>query len=394
MNRSRAPSLSLVAAALAAALSAPASPGQAIPDLIAALARPDQRPRALAGLARLGAPAAEALVDAALAASRRDARAATVLSQALADLGRGTSAVVGRLVKALPEQPPQVRDALLHALGNGVLDCSEADLDALVAALPDWSRRGLFYSARADAPTFAWYEYVRLRKRIELRAGGLGTDALLDALNRIHRERSAIASMVGDTPADQFCNLGRFGQHGTRESIEAIAELALDAKAARPLARELAEYLHHEAPRDGEIVNEPCAGYGVAAPADRPEVKLPTRWRRDDWRFAVARAVLAHDDDVAHRQHALRHLLHAPSAAERLQALARVRNWPRPWTAFGPDLAALLDAPERAVVRDALVMLGLDASAARSAVEPLRRLAAGADSELAERARAILDGKR
>jgi hypothetical protein len=266
---------------------------------------------------------------------------------------------------------------------------------AVDAAVADWARAGWFYSRHADAPTFAWFEYVRLRRRIALRQGGVDVDSLENALRAIRAGRMQIVWWSGPDRVAQICDLNSFGQHGTRESLEAIAELALGlGEASKPIARELAEYLAHEHPRPGKILTEPCAGYGEQAPTDVPEVKLPTLWRRDDWRFAVARAVFAHDEVRDHRQHALRHLLHAPTEPERLHALALVRDWPRPWTPFVPELVACLAAPERAVVRDALVLLGLIDGAAEAAAEPLQRIAAGPDPELASRARKILAQRR
>ncbi len=93
--------------------------------------------------------------------------------------------------------------------------------------------------------------------------------------------------------------------------------------------------------------------------------------------------------DAERRQHALRHLLHAPSSLQRLDALTAVRAWPGSWVAFAPELAVCLQHADRDVVREALVTLGL-ADAATVVRVPdgvLKELAAGKDRELAALAR-------
>jgi hypothetical protein len=254
----------------------------------------------------------------------------------------------------------------------------------------------LFYSPGPEQPTFAWYEFVRLRRRLTLCRGGCDHEALAGQLAAIARQRSEIGGLGIATPEDQLCNLGRFGQHGTREHLEAIAELAAaEGPQARDLAAGLYEYLQHEAPRAAEILTEHCAGIGENAPDNAPAVQYPTLWRRDDWRFACARAVFARDADPAHRQHALRHLLHSPSPAERIDAILAVRAAAPPWLPFAADLTARLDDPERTVAREALITLGLADQATRAAVPtgPLQRLAHGPDRGLAALARRLLAGK-
>lgn len=120
-----------------------------------------------------------------------------------------------------------------------------------------------------------------------------------------------------------------------------------------------------------------------------PAVRFATLWRRDDWRFAIARASLATGAPPAERTHAVRHLLHAPATADRLDALAAVRAAPQPWSEFAADLAACLGAADRLVVRDALITLGQARDLALPTGE-LERLAAGTDRELAALARRLL----
>jgi hypothetical protein len=189
-------------------------------------------------------------------------------------------------------------------------------------------------------------------------------------------------------------DLNAHGAHGQRETLEAIAELTLrEPLGTVDVVRELANYLAPEQPRPGVTLTEHCAGIGEQAPVDLPGVAEPTRWRRDDWRFACARTVFARHPDAAVRQHALRHLLHAPSAAERIDACAAVRQQPAPWDQFADDLAACLRADDRAVVREALVTLSLGGASDRIG-DDLERLAEGSDRELATLARKVRGRRR
>ena len=185
--------------------------------------------------------------------------------------------------------------------------------------------------------------------------------------------------------------VARIARAATTESYaQAIAELAVKAgDEARGIVAELSKYLACEEPRPGIILTEHCAGIGENAPVRSPAVQFPTLWRRDDWRFAIARAAVVISEEEADRAHALRHLLHAPLVSDRMIALETVRAWPQPWSAFAPDLAACLDAEERVVVRSALITYGL-AEGLAMPVERLRELAAGVDRELALMAKRLL----
>lgn len=374
----------LLAVALPAAL-APVLAAQDVEVLIARLRSAGERARALVDLNLMGEKATVALAEAVRVAIAAGADG-LVLAEALVELP-GSAKAIPALLAAMPRATPAVRDPLLHALGTCVLVTENAEMRSEVdTALTAWAKAGLCYSPAADRPTFAWYEFVRLRRCLAVRAGGVEAPGLLRYLDGVLQVRAMIAGFGGETPADQICNLGRFGQHGTREEIEVIANLALGlGPMGRQVAVVLAEYLAHEQPRAGEILVEHCAGIGEEAPVDLPGVRFPTRWHRDAWRFAAARAIFALHPEAERRQHALRHLLHAPSTRQRLDALATVRAWPGSWVAFAPELAACLRHGERDVVREALVTLGL-ADAATLAVVPgttLKDLAGGADRELA-----------
>ncbi len=352
--------------------------------------------RALLDLSLIGPKATAALAEIVRASIVTAEPDALVLAQALAELP-GAAEAVPALLASVPLATPEVRDPLLHALGNCVLVAEGAELrDDIAAVLMKWAKAGLCYSPAADAPTFAWYEYVRLARCLSVRQGGVEAPDLLRYLEEVRQVRQIIAGFGGDTPPDQICNLGRFGQHGTREDIEAIAVLACAlGPPGRPIAVELSEYLAHEQPRPGEVLVEHCAGIGEEPPVDLPGVRFPTRWQRDTWRFAAARAIFALDTDPDRRLHALRHLLHAPDTRTRIDALAAVRAWPAPWTVLAPELAACLSHAERVVVREALVTLGLaDAeTVATVPADALRRLIDGTDRELTALAQRVARGR-
>ena len=381
-----------IAAVLPVALAAlgPGLAGQDLEATIARLRSDRERARALVDLNLMGPKATVALAQAvrtALAAADPDVLA---LAQALAELP-GTQGAIPALVDAVPRAAPAVRDPLLHALGTCVLAADDAEVRGEVeGSLTEWAKAGLCYSPDAATATFAWYEFVRVRRCLAVRTVGTDVPGLLTYLAHVRQQRQMIAGFGGNTPADQICNLGRFGQHGTREEIEAIADLALAlGPDAREVAVVLAEYLGHEPPRPGEVIVEHCAGIGEEAPVDTPAVRFPTRWHRDAWRFASARVIFALHPDAERREHALRHLLHAPSSLQRLDALAAVRAWPESWVAFAPELAACLQDGERDVVREALVTLGLADAATVAGVSgtALQDLAGGKDRELAALAR-------
>jgi hypothetical protein len=360
--------------------------GQDLPGIVDRLRVPAERPRATLECRRIGPPAATALLDALL---RPDCREPEVLADVLGELGDSTRNELPRLTAMLPTRGEGQRTALLRTIANGVLGCrDDKAIDALCDQFPAWARAGWFYSETGEHPTFAWCEYVGLQRRLSLRRGGTEPDGLTRALDAIRNGREGLGIGFGRAPRAEVHNLSAFGQHATREELEAVAELALaQGVAARGVVDELARYLRHETPRAGIILEEPCAGYGENAPVDLPAVKLPTLWRRDDWRFAIARAIIAVSQDRADRVHAIRHLLYAPAMADRLDAIAAVRAWPQPWTGFAPDLAACLDASERLVVREALISFGLARELAP--MDKLERLAAGSDEELALLARKL-----
>lgn len=357
---------------------------QDVEALIARLHDPAARVRATLELRRIGAPAARALVD------RIEARAdaSALLAEVLAELGDVSAGEVKRLFAMVPQRPEPVRTSLLRALTNGVLYC-DADAAADVRdALPAWSEARYFYTASADTPTFAWNEYIRLKRRLLLRRDP-SVAGLQGRMAQIFLRRGAGNFAFGGRKMDVY-DMNSFGQHNTREEFEAIAELSLrHGEVAVAVVTELGKYLSCEEPRPGIVLQEHCAGIGEVAPVPAPEVKLPTLWRRDDWRFAVARAVLAIGDDDGQRTHALRHLLHAPLAVDRLAAIETVRAWPPPWTAFAADLAACLRNGDRVIVRAALVTLG-QSTGLQMPVAELEALAVGDDRELALLSRRLL----
>lgn len=363
---------------------------QELAGLLDRLCVPAERTRATVELRHHGSAAATALVD---ALARADCRAPQIFAEVLADLGDASRGEVARLTVMLPGRSEPQRTLLLRALANGVLGCTdERAIDALRDVLGAWASAGFFYSEDPEQPTFAWYEYVRLQRRLAVRRRGMSPGDLGGALDAMRAGRAQIQGFVGVVGGQEsdLHDLSSFGQHATREELEAIAELALaHGKAARSVVDEMAKYLTHEPPRPGEILREHCAGIGETAPAALPEVEFATLWRRDDWRFAIARAVVAVSQEQADRLHAIRHLLHAPLATDRLDALDAVRNWPQPWREFAPDLGACLDSADRIVVRDALITLGLAKGIALPATQ-LERLAAGRDKELAALAQRLL----
>ncbi|HEX6812799.1 MAG TPA: hypothetical protein VF384_14330 [Planctomycetota bacterium] len=358
-------------------------------DLLARLYVPGEHTRAVVECRRLGPAAAAALVD---ALTRPDCREPHMLAGVLGELGDATRADVARITEMLPGRPEPQRTRLLRALANGVLGCTdEQAIEALRDQLGAWARAGFFYSESAKQPSFAWYEYVRLRRRLSLRERGTRPEDLVEALDTIRKSREGMSLLLAALDKkSRVHDLTSFGQHATREDLEAIAELALaHGPAARTVVDELAKYLRHEPPRPGETRREPFAGIGENPPANLPSQQFPTLWRRDDWRFAIARSVAAISQRQADRLHALRHLLHAPGVADRLDALAAARDWPQPWNELAPDLAACLDAADRLVVRDALVTFGL----AQQLTLPrprLEQLARADDKELATLADRLL----
>jgi hypothetical protein len=365
-------------------------------DLLARLRQPAQRTRAEIDLRRIGAPAATWLVDALVDPDRT---APDLHAEVLAGMGTAVAAELGRIVPLVTKAPAPRRVDLLRAVANGALVCTdEAAVAAVEAALPGWIAAGFCYSEDAAAPTFAWQEYVRLVRRLRLRATVRDVGDLSEALDAVRAARAGfpgqLAGVLGGVQrvADVH-DLNAFGQHGTREELEAIAELVLGLGApARAAADELAAYLGHESPRPGVVLTESRAGIGNVAPVAMREAELPTLWRRDDWRFAAARAAFEFASEADARRLALRHLLLAPLAAERIEALAALRRQPAPWAPFAPELAACAAAADRLVAREALVAFGQapDAGGIPLPTEHLCLLASGTDRELAALARGLL----
>lgn len=377
-----------------------ALPAQTPGELALALSNPTDRTRALGELQHLG-PAGAAAVFAAWRNAARDSAVAATLSAALPEFGTATAPLLAELIATLPTVDEPHRSPFLRAIANGIPDATDAAIAALREQLTAWAAAGVFYTQDAENPTFAWYEYVRIIRRLQLH--GRGDQGIGEALADIRANRIPIAGLpagvlggVGD-PARAH-DLGAFGQHGTREDLEAMAELLLRrGRADRDVVEELHRYLACETPRPGTVLREHCAGIGENAPFEAPEVRLPTLWRRDDWRFAIARLSLQLHHDPGAREHAFRHLLYADTAAERVEMLGRLRTWPRPWTAFVPDLLANLDHPDRLVVRETLVTLALAGKDAITTRERLSVMMSDRDRELATLARRALraiDGTR
>ena len=135
---------------------------------------------------------------------------------------------------------------------------------------------------------------------------------------------------------------------------------------------------------------EHCAGIGENAPNALPGAKWPTNWLYDDWHFACAEAVLLRSSDQKARSLALRHLLYASNTTMRLHAIETVRQWPKPWTAFAPDLKQCLAADDRTIVRATLLTIGQDKQLVLATRAELQRLQAGTDRELAVMAKQAL----
>ncbi|MBK8098184.1 MAG: hypothetical protein IPK26_13815 [Planctomycetes bacterium] len=363
---------------------------QSPPELASALTRPAERTRALGELKRHG-DAGAAAVFAAWREAARDSTAAATLSAALPELGTATAPLLTELIATLPQIDEPHRSPLLRAIANGAFDASDDAVDVLAQKLPEWAAAGVFYTQDAGQPTFAWYEYVRIVRRLQLRGKHQQQGGLQQALAAIRAGRNGImilpVGFLGGGPAGvppKPHDLNAFGQHGTREELEAIAELvARETTPDRAVIEELARYLECESPRPGIILTEHCAGIGENAPFEAPEVRLPTLWRRDDWRFAIARVTVQHHPEASAREHAFRHLLHADGAWERIEMLGKLRTWPRPWTGFLPELLANLDHPDRLVVRETLLTLALAGGDAAGAKERLTAMTSGNDREIA-----------
>lgn len=347
---------------------------------------PRARPAAMQDLVLAGAAGAHAVFDAFLRAAAAGEPEAAVYAAALAGLGTTTSSEIPRLVAAIPLHGEPLRSHLLRALANGALLADGGARATIRAALAAWADAGLLYSPSATEPTFAWYEYVRLVRRLGLAAEGGDAPALQRALDRLRAERSGLG-VLGGRRADHQ-EIEAHGAHGQREVLEGIAELVLACPGdVTDAVAELAGYLANSPPRPPILKTETCAGIGENAPNRLPGAHWPTLWRYDEWHFACARAVLARHPEAAARQLALRHLLHASDTHTRLLAIETVRQWPRPWLPFAAELAACLQSDERLVVREALVTIGQCPETSQRLAAELARIANGGDRELAALAR-------
>ncbi|HEX5053945.1 MAG TPA: hypothetical protein VFZ65_19360 [Planctomycetota bacterium] len=382
----------LLGLALCAAASAQRAPDPA--SCVRQLLDARSRPAAMHDLALAGAAGAHAVLDAFLAAADRGDDTAPVFAAALAELGTATASEIPRLVEVMARHGEPVRCQLLRALANGALLADENARQTIGAALPAWAAAGLLYSPSADRATFAWYEYVRLVRRMKLSAESRDAAGVLRLLDSLRASRGNFN--FGGRVATHY-EIEAHGAHGQREELEGIAELALACPGdMTAVVAELTGYLEASPPRPPIVRTEHCAGIGENAPNALPGVKWPTCWLYDEWHFACARAVYARSSDVAARQLALRHLLHASNTALRLFAIESVRDWPQPWQAFAVDLADCLHSDERAIVREALVTISQCPVTAREAASSARQrarlqeIANGTDRELATLARRAL----
>lgn len=364
----------LVTVALTVALPG-ALPAQQPKDLVAQLLDPTNRTAATFKLKRHRAAGVAALLDAYGGGFTPDA---PVYAQALAACGSHTGGALKDLIALAPRADEPARSSLLRAIANGVLAAPDADVvERLRDHLPEWLRNDVCFSPSQQSPTFAWFEYIRITRRLQLYPKRDSVAELRAVLDKMLREREAFPLPgLGAGVAPNVHDLGAFGAHGDRERLEAIAELALAlGPPARPLVEELVLYLLPEKPRRGEIVTESGAGFGEGVPGNLAAARHPTLWRTGDWRLAIARAVLALSTDSAHRAEALRHLLLADDPVEQLEAFATLRTWPQPWTPFAAELTACLESPEPRIVREALLSFSADPTVPRP-MEILQRLAA------------------
>ena len=327
-------------------------------------------------------------------ASAANDSAAETFAKALADLGPNTSHILDALVAQLAQHEEPLRSHLLRALSNGALFSTTAQRDQIRAAAKTWAAAGHLYSPTAEQPTFAWYEYVRLVRRLSLADRGHDKTAIHNAMAKLRQERGA-APIFGQRPAANakhpHCAIESFGAHGQRELLEGIAELATRCTdVSDEVLDELASYLTYSPPRSPRIRTEHCAGIGENAPNALPGAKWPTNWLYDDWHFACAEAVLLRSSDQKARSLALRHLLYASNTTMRLHAIETVRQWPKPWTAFAPDLKQCLAADDRTIVRATLLTIGQDKQLVLAIRAELQRLQAGTDRELAVMAKQAL----
>jgi len=314
-------------------------------------------------------------------------------AKALADLGTSTRHILDELTDEIADNPEPIRSHLLRALSNGSLFATVTQRQTIRAAVKNWAAKGMLYSPSADEPTFAWYEYVRLVRRMALADRGSDAVAITQAMTHLRNERGAVPIFGGQPVKDKHphCAIESFGAHGQREQLEGIAELAIGCpEVTAEVLDELHAYLRLSPPREPRMRTEHCAGIGEYAPNKLPGTKWPTKWLYDDWHFACARAVLLHSKDQEARTLALRHLLYASNVAMRLRAIEDVRQWPKPWTAFAKDLQQCLTADDRIIVRAAVLTIGQEPELAAASRTELQRLVNGKDRELAAMAKRAL----
>jgi len=349
-----------------------------------------------------GSEGAASVLEAFVAAKQQEGprrnRTTIMYAKALADLGTTTRYILDELVREISNGEEPIRSHLLRALSNGALWATDQQRASIRAAIKTWAAKGILYSPSTDEPTFAWYEYVRLVRRMALASRGHDARAITEAMTHLRKERGAapigVAQLFeGQQVEDKFPHaaIESFGAHGQREQLEGIAELAIrcpDTSAA--IIEELQAYLRLSPPREPRTRTEHCAGIGEYAPNELPGAKWPTKWLFDEWHFACARAVLVHSKDKEARTLALRHLLYASNIAMRLRAIEDVRQWPKPWQAFADDLRRCLGAGDRTIVRAAVLTISQDPELTAAAKTELQRLQQGKDRELAVMAKRAL----
>lgn len=324
---------------------------------------------------------------------RRNRHVTELYAKALADIGTATSHILDELVTEISASDEPVRSHLLRALSNGALFATDEQRATIRAAIKTWAAKGMLYSPSAEEPTFAWYEYVRLVRRMTLASRGRDQAAIVAAMTHLRTERGTMPLFGGKPIKDKFPHaaIESFGAHGQREQLEGIAELAVDCPdVPGEVIEELQAYLRFSPPRAPRTTTEHCAGIGEYAPNELPGAKWPTKWLYDDWHFACARAVLRHSNDKKARTLALRHLLYASNVTMRLRAIEDVRQWPGARVDFALDLTLCLDADDRIIVRAAVLTIGQDPKLVEIAKAQLERLQRGNDRELAAMAKRAL----
>lgn len=284
----------------------------------------------------------------------------------------------------LPDLAPAARLLALRAIADDVLFCEDAAESFQAGqALQDHAAKGLFFSPSATQPSETWYEYVRAMRRLEVRRTGSDPDAQATTLQNLLARRAQLQPMLarlnrGNAPS--VYDLTSFGWHGAGEVLQAVADLAArQGKSARSIGAELAQYLACEQPHPLTPHLEGSANVGETAP-DVAGREFPIVWL-DGYRIAMARAVLATEPPGVDLAHAILHLLYSPARADRLDAIAALRNAPLTEAAV-QHLAAQLGDADRLVVREAIGALGAGGPAATAARGQLQQLADGSDKEL------------